>query len=73
MLGYQRGAGRKGEKVQGLRSIIGRYKVDREKVKSSMGNGEAKEHIYPIHGHELSGGYWWGIGAVGRGIKERKK
>ena len=43
-----------GEKVQGFRSIIGRYKIDRE-VKNSMGNGEAKELIYVTHGHELRG------------------
>ena len=30
MEGYQQGAGRIGEKVQGIRSIIGRYKIDRE-------------------------------------------
>ena len=31
MVGYQQGgeAGRIGEKVQGIRSIIGKYKIDR--------------------------------------------
>ena len=40
---YQRGgaAERMGEKVQGIRSINGRYKID-GKVKNSIGNGEAK-------------------------------
>ena len=42
-----------GEKVQGLRSIIGRYKRDRADVKNSIGNGEAKEIICTTHGHEL--------------------
>ena len=42
-------------KIQGIRSIIGRYKRDGE-VKNSMGNGEAKELICMTHGHELKGG-----------------
>ena len=37
-----RGRGRMGEKVQGIRSIYGRYKID-EEVKNSIGNGEFKE------------------------------
>ena len=41
-----------GEKVQGIRSINGRYKID-GKVKSSIGNGEAKELTCTTHGHEL--------------------
>ena len=41
-----------GEKAQGIRSINGRYKIDRE-VKNSRGNGEAKELICTTHGHEL--------------------
>ena len=43
MEGHQQGGGgqRMGEKVQGIRSIIGRYKVDGE-VNNSTGNGEAK-------------------------------
>ena len=41
-----------GEKVQGIRSLNGRYKIDGE-VKNSIGNGEAKEHICTTHGHEL--------------------
>ena len=31
-----------GKRVQGIRSIKGRYKIDRREVKNSMGNGEAK-------------------------------
>ena len=42
------------EKVQGIRSINGRYKIDRE-GKNSIGNGEAKELTCMIHGHELKG------------------
>ena len=43
MEGYQRGGGvgRKGEKVQGIRRIIGVYKIDGE-VKNRIGNGEVK-------------------------------
>ena len=35
MEGYQWGGGmrRRGEKVQGIRSIIGRYKIDRGKLR----------------------------------------
>ena len=36
-----RGSGEDGEKVQRIRSINGRYKIDGE-VKNSMGNGGAK-------------------------------
>ena len=39
------------EKVQGIRRIIGRHKIDVE-VKKSIGNGEAKELICMTHGHE---------------------
>ena len=48
MEGYQWGGGqgKMGEKVQGIRSVHGRHKIDR-------GNGEAKELICTTHGHEL--------------------
>ena len=49
----RRGRERMGEKVQGIRSINGRYKIDRGEVKNSIGNGEAKEFICMTHGHEL--------------------
>ena len=39
------GRGRIEEKVQGIRSINGRYKIDGE-VKNSTRNGEAKERMY---------------------------
>ena len=48
-----RGQGRTGEKVQGIRSTNDRYKIDREVLKDSTGNGEASELICMIHGHEL--------------------
>ena len=45
MEGYQWG-GRMGEKVQGIRSIICRYKIDWGwGIKNSIGNGEAKELV----------------------------
>ena len=57
MEGYQhRGRrGRLGIKEQGLRSITGRYKIDRggRGVKNSIGNGEAKELTCTTPGHEL--------------------
>ena len=57
MEGYEqgRGRGRMGEKVHGIRSINGRYKIRQQEVKNSMGNGEAKELICMTHGHELRG------------------
>ena len=53
-----------GEKVQGVRSIIGRHKIDRE-VKNSIGNGEAQELICITHGHQLR----WGTDG-GRGVED---
>ena len=62
-----------GEKVQGIRSINSRYKIDRGRVKNSMGNGEAKELTCMIHGHELRWRNDGGKGDTGwRGIKGRK-
>ena len=58
---------RMGKKVQGIRSMNGRYKVDRE-VKNGIGNGDVKELICMIHGHEVRVGNAGGRGAVqGRG------
>ena len=57
-LSVEWGRGKMGEKVQGIRSINGRYKID-GKVKNSMGNREAKGLAYMTHGHELRG---WGAG-----------
>ena len=54
------------EKVQGIRSINGRYKIDRE-VKDSIRNGEAEELICTTHGHELRGVMLVGGGIQGRG------
>ena len=41
-----------GGKIQGIRSIVGRHKIDRGKVKNSVGNGEAKELTSTTRGHE---------------------
>ena len=56
MKGYQWGwgEGEWGEKVQGIRSINGRYKINRM-VKNSIRNAEAKELICMTHGHEQGG------------------
>ena len=56
------------EMVQGIRSINGRYKIDRGRVKSSIGNIEAKELICMTHGHDLRGR---GDNACGRGVQSR--
>ena len=67
MLSVGRGRGENEEKVQGIRSINGRYKVDRE-VKNSMGNGKAKELICVTHEHELRL-----RNEGGRGLKSRRE
>ena len=36
-------------------------------VKNSIGNGVVEELICMIHGHELRGGMWVGVGVQGRG------
>ena len=41
--------GRMGEKLQGIRSINGRYKNRQGEVKNSVRNGEAKELICMTH------------------------
>ena len=61
-----------GEKVEGIRSINGKYKIDGE-VKNSMGNGEAKELICTTHGHELRLGNGGGRGVWVEGNKGEKK
>ena len=62
-----------GEKVQGIRSINGRYKIDRGRVRIVQ-ETEAKELICTTHGHELKGGgeCWREESAGWRGIKGRK-
>ena len=73
MESYQQegGKGRMREKVQGIIHKNGRYKMDRGKVNSSIGNGEAKELTSTTHGHELRGECWW-VDTGQRGIEGRK-
>ena len=52
-----------GEMVQGIRSIICRYKIG--EIKNSMGNEEAKELICMTHRHELKVGKVGGRGCAG--------
>ena len=75
MEGYQLGGGRgrMGEKVQGLRNIIGRYKIRQGDVKNSIGNGEAKEFICTAHGHELRWGMLGGGECRAEGNKGEEK
>ena len=73
--GYQWGdrGGRMREKLQGIISINGRYKIDRGRLRIVIGNGEAKELMCMTHGHELRWGNVggrWGTGQ--RGIKGKK-
>ena len=65
--------GREGEKVQGISSINGRYKIDRGTVKNSIGNGEAKELTCMTHGHELRWGMLVEGGVQGRGEERGDK
>ena len=60
------GGGEWGEKVQGISSIIGRHKIDRE-VKNNVGNRETKEPTCIVHGHKLSGGILEGEGCRAEG------
>ena len=64
MEGYQWGGevGRMGEKVQGIRSISGRYKIDRRRLRIVWENGEAKELICMTHVYKLR---VWGDGSGG--------
>ena len=51
--------GENGGTGTGIRSINGRYKIQRE-VETSIGNGEANELIGTTHGYELRGREcWW--------------
>ena len=58
VISRERAGRRMGTKVQGIRSINGRYKIDRGRIyyKNSMGNREAKELTHMTHGHELKAG-----------------
>ena len=47
------GERRMGEKAHGIRSINGRWTIDRGEVRNSIGNVEAKELTCTTHGHEL--------------------
>ena len=65
-----RGKGENWGKVRGLRSIIGRNKIDRER--NSIGNGEAKEltcttHGFEVRGELLEGRMYWAEGDKGAG------
>ena len=57
-----------GEKAHGMRSINGRYKIDRGRLRIVNGkrNGKAKELICMTHGHELR--EWGRVG--GRALLE---
>ena len=56
-----KGSGEKGEKVQGIRSINGWYKVNGE-VKNSIGNIEAKEPYGRPMDMNKVWECWWEVG-----------
>ena len=66
------GGGEEEGEVQGIRSIIGRYKIDGE-VKNSIGNREVKERVCTTYGHELRGEMLEGWGCRAEGNKGEKK
>ena len=52
-VGMGRGRGRMGGKIQEIRSIVGRHKIDVERLR--IVNRELEELICTTHEHELSG------------------
>ena len=54
-----------GEKIHRIRSMNGRYKLDRGMLKNSIGNGDAKELTCKTHGHELREGLLERMGVLG--------
>ena len=46
MEGYQQGGGEDGGKVQGIRSINGRYKIDRGRVRIVREREKRRTHMY---------------------------
>ena len=65
--------GRVGEQVQAIRSINGRYKIDRGRLRIVWEIGESKELTCTTHGHEPMWGNDGGRGDTGwPGIKGRK-
>ena len=70
------GEGDNGEKVQGIRSINGRYKIDRGRLRIVWEMEKPKNlYVRTTHGHELRGGdeCWWEGCSGWREIKGRKK
>ena len=69
------GGGGNGEEGTGNKKHKWQVQSRQGEVKNSIGNGEAKEFLCMIHGHELSGeGIAGGRGGAGwRRIKGRKK
>ena len=65
------GKAENGGKDAGERSIIGRYKIDRGRLR--IGNGVTKELICMTHTHELGGrDCWREWGVPGRGRQRGK-
>ena len=58
--------GRRGEKAQGIKSIIGRHKIDRERLRIVLEIDKPKNLICTTHGHELSRGRGGGQRRAGR-------
>ena len=61
------------KKVQGIRSIIGRYKIDRRGLRIVWEMEKPKNLLYMTHGPELRWENDGGGGTRQRGIKGRKK
>ena len=63
------GEGEQGEKLQGIRSIIGSHKIDRGRLRIVQ-EMEKPNNIYTTNGHKLSGG---GGGLVLKGGRCREE
>ena len=75
MEGYQQGGGggRMGEKVQGMRSINGRYKIDRGRLRKYKKFRSQRTYMYDPWAWSEEGDAGGREGAEQRGIKGRKK
>ena len=65
------GRGENGEKVQGIRSINGRYKTDRGRLRTVWEMEKPKFLICTTHGHELRWGNAGGMKGEYRAEKNK--
>ena len=72
-LSVGKGKGEKGEKVQGIRSIIGRYKVDKGRLRIIQEMEKPKNlHVLPMNMNEGGGNAGGNWGARHRSLRGEK-